>query len=80
MYINRMQVEQGIFNAVIVGEFELPLAQQYFIELVNEAVRMNASKVLIDGRRTTGNPTAFERFLYGTSPLRLHWRYCTSTT
>ena len=66
MYINCMQVEQGIFNAVIVGEFELRLAQQYFIELLDEAVRMNAPKVLIDGRRTTGNPTAFERFLYGT--------------
>jgi hypothetical protein len=66
MNINRAQVEQGIFNAVIVGEFELRLAQHHFIELLDEAVRMNAPKVLIDGRQATGNPTAFERFLYGT--------------
>ena len=66
MYIKRVQAEQGIFNAVIVGPFDLPLAQHQFIELLDEAVRSGASKVLIDGRQITGNPTVFERFLYGT--------------
>ena len=66
MYIKRVQAEQGIFNAVIVGPFDLPLAQHQFIELLEEAVRSGATKVLIDGRQITGNPTIFERFLYGT--------------
>jgi hypothetical protein len=66
MYIKRVSVERGILNAVVVGEFELPQAQQQFLELLDEAVQKGASKVLIDGRQMTGNPTAFERFLYGT--------------
>lgn len=65
MYIKRVKVEQDIFSAVCVGAFELELAQQQFIELLDEAVRHGASKVLIDGRQMTGNPTEFERFLYG---------------
>ena len=65
MYIKRVEVEKGIFNAIVAGEFELRLAQKHFIELLDEAVHMNARKVLIDGRQMTGNPTAFERFLYG---------------
>ena len=70
MYIKRVQVEQGIFDAVVVGAFELILAQRQFIELLHEAVHHSATKVLIDGRQMTGNPTAFERFLYGTFVAR----------
>ena len=65
MYIKCTDVEQDIFNAVCVGAFELDLAQEQFLELLDEAVRNGASKVLIDGRLMTGNPTEFERFLYG---------------
>ena len=65
MYIKRFQVEQGICTAVVVGEFELDLAQLQFMELLDETVRSGAVKVLIDGRQMTGNPTDFERFLYG---------------
>jgi hypothetical protein len=66
MYIKRVQVEQGIFNAVVVGPFEITVAQQQFIVLLDEAVNGGATKVLIDGREITGDPTSFERFLYGT--------------
>lgn len=65
MYIKRVQVEQNIFNAVLVGEFELGLAETQFIELLDEAVHSGATKVLIDGRQMTGNPRDAERFLYG---------------
>ena len=65
MHIQRLQVEQGILNAVVVGEFELGPAQRQFNELVNEAVQRGASKVLIEGRQVTGKPNIFERFLYG---------------
>lgn len=65
MYIKRVQVEQGIFSAVVVGQFELDLAQLQFVELLEEAVSSGAIRVLIDGRQMTGNPTGFERFLYG---------------
>ena len=66
MYIKRVQVEGSIFHAVVVGKFELRLAQTQFINLLDEAVHNGATKVLIDGRQLTGSPTAFERFLYGT--------------
>jgi len=59
MYIKRVQVEQGIFNAVVVGPFEITVAQQQFLELLDEAVRNGASKVLIDGQQITGDPSAF---------------------
>jgi hypothetical protein len=65
MYIRRVQLEQGVFNAVVVGEFELALAQSQFIQLLDEAVQSGATKVLIDGRQITGNPSGFQRFLYG---------------
>ena len=66
MYVKRTQVEQGVFTAVLGGEFEIGIAQHQFIELLDEAVAKGATKVLIDGRHVTGNPTGFERFLYGT--------------
>jgi len=66
IHIERVQVEQDVCNAVFVGEFELTLAEQQFIQLINEAVHKGATKVLIDGRQVTGHPSAFERYLYGT--------------
>jgi CheY-like chemotaxis protein len=66
MYIKHVQVEQGVLNAVVVGPFELTLAQHQFMELLDKAVHSGATKVLIDGRQVTGYPSAFERFLYGT--------------
>jgi hypothetical protein len=59
------QLEQGVFTAVLIGECELGLAQYQFVDLVEEVINMGATKVLIDGRQLTGNPTEFERFLYG---------------
>jgi hypothetical protein len=65
MYIKRVQLEQGVFSAVVVGEFKLAPAQSQFIELLDEAVQRGATKVLIDGQQITGSPNGFERFLYG---------------
>ena len=59
------QLEAGVLTAVFIGEFELAPAQSQFVELLDDAISMNAIKVLIDGRQMTGNPTDFERFLYG---------------
>ena len=50
IHIECVQVEQGVCNAVVVGEFDLTRAEQQFIQLVNEAVHKGATKVLIDGR------------------------------
>ena len=65
MHVKRAQLEQGVFTAVLMGEFELGLAQEQFIELLEEAVASGATKVLVDGRQMTGKPPDFERFLYG---------------
>ena len=66
IHIECVQVEQGVCNAVVVGDFDLTLAEQQFIQLLNEVVHKGATKVLIDGRQVTGHPSAFERFVYGT--------------
>lgn len=66
IHLESVQVEQGVCNAVVVGEFELTLAEQQFMQLLNEVVHKDATKVLIDGRQVTGHPSPFERFLYGT--------------
>ena len=65
MYIQRVQVEQGILHAVVVGSFDLTLAERQFTELLHKAVYSGATKVLIDGRQVTGYPSAVERILYG---------------
>lgn len=66
LHLECVQVEQGVCNAVVVGDFDLTLAEQQFIQLLNEVVHKGATKVLIDGRQVTGHPSAFERFVYGT--------------
>lgn len=65
VYTKPLQLEQGILKAVVNGEFELATAEIEFVELLDEAVRSGATKVLIDGQQMTGNPGDFERFLYG---------------
>ena len=66
LHLKCVQVEQGVCNAVVVGDFDLTLAEQQFVQLLNEVVHKGATKVLIDGRQVTGHPSAFERFVYGT--------------
>jgi hypothetical protein len=65
MSTKQRQLEQGILNAVVMGEFELAAAEIEFVEILDEAVRSGATKVLIDGQQMIGNPGDFERFLYG---------------
>ena len=65
MRTKQLQLEQGILNAVVVGEFELSAAQTQFAALLDAVVRSGVSKVLIDGQQVTGTPNGFERFLYG---------------
>ena len=65
MYTKQLRLEDGILNSVVIGEFELTAAEIEFVELLNEAVRSGADKVLIDGQQMTGNPGDLERFLYG---------------
>ena len=65
MMYESAQFEQGVLTAVFIGEFELGPAQSQFIELLDDTISTGAIKVLIDGRQMTGNPTDFERFLYG---------------
>src|SRR5262245_30922572 len=65
LYTKDLQLEQGILNAVMIGEFELTAAEIEFLKLLHEAARKGATKVLVDGQQMTGNPEDFERFLYG---------------
>jgi hypothetical protein len=65
LYTTQLQLEKDILNAVVNGEFELTAAEIEFVEILHEAVRSGATKVLIDGKQMTGNPADFERFLYG---------------
>lgn len=65
MRTKQLRLEHGILNAVVIGKFDLAAAENEFDEILYEAVRNGASKVLIDGQQMTGRPGDFERFLYG---------------
>jgi hypothetical protein len=64
MHTEQLRLEQGILNVVVVGKFELPVAENEFAEILYEAAKSCATKVLIDGQQMTGKPGDFERFLY----------------
>ena len=57
--------EGGILFAVITGEYSLEDAERVFLEIL-EALRETAiSKVLIDGRAVSGEPSVADCFYYG---------------
>ncbi len=57
--------EPGFLTVRAVGEFSLEEAGRTFLEMLEEVVRHNVTKVLFDGRGIVGEPKTIERFYYG---------------
>jgi hypothetical protein len=57
--------EGGILFAVITGEYSLEDAERVFLEILEALRETDTSKVLVDGRSVTGEPSVADRFYYG---------------
>jgi len=57
--------ESGVLYVEVAGEFLLEEAEMTFVETIREAVRRQATKILIDGRTIEGEPEVIERFYFG---------------
>jgi hypothetical protein len=51
-------------HVVVSGEFSLTEAQRAFLQILESVSRLEADKVLVDGRKLTGDPKTLERFDY----------------
>ncbi len=58
-----------------MGEFSLEEAKRTFLEMLEGVARHKVEKVLFDGRRLTGEPTALERFSYGKFVADTVWKF-----
>jgi hypothetical protein len=56
--------ESGLLNVVATGDFSLPEAKRTFLELLEAMVQHRSNKVIVDGRRLTGEPELMERFYF----------------
>ena len=52
-------------QASVSGEFTLAGAQSTFLEILGAVRVSRSSRVLVDGRQVTGEPSTIERFFYG---------------
>jgi len=57
--------QSGYLLATAEGPFSLEDAQKQFLQLLDQIEQQGNDKVLFDGRKVTGEPTALERYLYG---------------
>ena len=60
------------------GAFSRAEAQIRVLETLDAVDQNDATKVLVDGREVTGNPTTIERFFYGEFAARGVARYLTA--
>ena len=61
----RISANEGLLHATYSGDFALAEAERTFLQLLEALERHKVQKVLVDGRAITGEPSTFERFLYG---------------
>ena len=59
------RAEPGFLHVEAAGNFSLEEAKRTFLEILEAVARHRVEKVLFDGCKLTGNPTAMERFYYG---------------
>ena len=56
--------ESGFLHVDAMGTFSLEEAKRTFLEVLEAVARYDERKVLFDGRKLVGEPTAMERFYY----------------
>lgn len=55
----------GLLRVTLEGPFSLNEAEAQFIETLDDVIKYQAKKVLVDGRAVTGNLDVTQRYLYG---------------
>ena len=63
--IFKISAGSGFLHVSATGEFTLGEAKRTFLEVLDALARHNYEKVVIDGRKLTGEPKTIERFYYG---------------
>ena len=63
--IESMTAEGELLRVVAAGPFSHSSARENFLEILVAVAEHRSSKVLVDARQMTGEPTALFRFLYG---------------
>jgi hypothetical protein len=59
------RAQGDVLYSTLSGEFRLADALSAFLQLLGAIKEGGSSKVLVDGRRVSGEPITIERFLYG---------------
>jgi hypothetical protein len=57
--------DSGFLRVAAVGDFSLSEAKRTFLEVLGAMAERKTERVLLDGRKLTGEPETIERFYYG---------------
>jgi hypothetical protein len=60
-----LTVRPKLLHAVVAGEFSIEEAKRQFLQIADAIEQSDATKILMDGRKVTGDPKVVERFIYG---------------
>jgi len=63
--ISQIDLDDDVIRVTLLEEFHPVTAERNTVEILRVVARNKITKVLIDGREATGDPTLIERFLYG---------------
>src|SRR5262245_55757117 len=63
--VQEISDKPGLVHVNAQGLFSLDEAKKLFVEMLEIVAQHKAEKVLIDGRKLTGEPKTMERFYYG---------------
>ena len=73
--IIEIRPELSYLNVGAMGEFSLQEAKRTFLEMLEAVAQHQVKKVLLDGRRLTGDPQTIERFYYGKFAADSVWMF-----
>jgi hypothetical protein len=65
------RADEGLLYATYSGAFSLMEAESTFLQIIDAVERHQIQKVVVDGRKITGKPSAMERFWYGEFAAKL---------
>ena len=60
-----IRADEGLLYATYSGAFSLAEAESTFLQILEAVDRDKIQKVVVDGRKITGEPSTMERFWYG---------------
>lgn len=67
----RIRADEGLLYATYSGPFSLAEAESTFLQIIEAVEQHKIQKVVVDGRKITGEPSAMERYWYGDFAAKL---------